>query len=152
MANLRFDLVLSALDETGNAGDTIAILEYKKTDMIDYSDFEEALCREDKVSSKLGTVSKLMNNGATYMRQISTYAKARGCPHVALFNWQHFLALVFDLQDKDPRFTTRGKADLTWVSEVEAREFVHKEPIRQAMLGWLLRAFRAKLGDWKRAV
>tara|TARA_R110002003_G_scaffold117_19_gene10446 strand:+ start:1338 stop:1865 length:528 start_codon:yes stop_codon:yes gene_type:complete len=92
--NLRYDLIF----QDKESGRTIAVLEYKKTGMIKYDDFESGLMSDESSVEKVDAAVvaaeaelKLVNNADSYSKQISAYSKGAACRHVALFNWDHLL-------------------------------------------------------------
>jgi hypothetical protein len=152
--NLRYDLLfqeLRANGETSNteAGKTIAVIEFKKSGQIRYSDFEQSLVSASR--KKFGKTPELEYNALSYTKQVCKYAQKRGCAHVALFNWDHLLLYNFyqlgktQPTNKKTLVPTAGaEAGLIWVCEDTKvkEEFIHNMPMRKVMLGWLLQAFK----------
>jgi hypothetical protein len=151
---IRPDVIFQKRDGDGMTGTAIAILEYKKLGNIKFEDFEEILlCKgisPRAVKEALDNTEEggtFTGNAIVYSKQVSVYARLKECPRVALFNWDHLLLYNFNLQDNKEPYMAGSKADLVWVQETnDADEFIGKCPIRKALLGWLLVAFREKLG------
>jgi hypothetical protein len=151
---IRPDVIFQKRDGDGTTGTAIAILEYKKLGNIKFEDFEEILlCKgisPRAVKEALDNTEEggtFTGNAIVYSKQVSVYARLKECPRVALFNWDHLLLYNFNLQDNKEPYMAGSKADLVWVQETnDADEFIGKCPIRKALLGWLLVAFREKLG------
>ncbi|OAL02307.1 hypothetical protein IQ06DRAFT_292998 [Phaeosphaeriaceae sp. SRC1lsM3a] len=146
MDHVRYDLIFYAVDNRGRPRETIAILEYKKPNMIRHSDFKDALVSKDALPGEVWRTKRkagLKQNALMYSKQLSVYASTQSCQHVALFNWDNLLLFTSNVDDDSEDFTAGDEADLIWISETGSdSQGVNMCPIRQAMLGWLLRAFR----------
>jgi hypothetical protein len=146
--NVRYDLIFEEIPEDGEMAKTVAVLEYKKTWMIRYADFKDGLVPDNAPENtqdllKMALLKPLIrDNGATYLKQVSTYSSTRKCPHVALFNWDHLL--LFEFTGLGYGILAAGdRAHLIWVSEQKRSDDLHvnEGPIRKALLGWLLGIF-----------
>jgi hypothetical protein len=140
--NVRYDLLFESTDEPAK---TIAILEYKKVDMIAYDDFEASLTDGNSVNEELKNTSDkkilLKRNGNVFSKQVKAYSNSRqNCRHVALFNWDHLL--LYDFSGANERC-----ANLIWASERDYKHpYVNKCHIRKVLLGWILGAFEDYFG------
>lgn len=175
--SMRFDIVY----ETANGKELIMVLELKRRELIRYSDFalsEDDACPSglmaddsslDAIQKRLGEIKRSAgkfawdDNAIPYLKQVCKYANGtsgKGCPYVALFNWDHLLLFKFDEANlgskKAKGVPTAGEtAELTWISEhnaVHNRDsggFIRKAGIRKALLGFMLEAFEARLGPGK---
>ncbi|KAF1848883.1 uncharacterized protein K460DRAFT_269035, partial [Cucurbitaria berberidis CBS 394.84] len=148
---VRYDLTFQTPSYNGIQGETIAILEYKKRNMIRYDDFKATLlsahASEITIQSLKDEIEDqdketyLQRNAQAYSKQVCKYAATSRCQHVALFNWDNLLLYRFD-RAKIGKGDTGDQANLTWVNESGiGGKFVQKCYIRKAILGWILKAF-----------
>ncbi|KAJ4373019.1 hypothetical protein N0V83_003310 [Neocucurbitaria cava] len=145
---VRYDLIIK---ERGGKRKTIAVLEYKKRNMVDYDDFKAALLSYNATPTEIQTrkiaASKLKGrtflkpNAEAYTKQVSKYAKSTECGNVALFNWDNLVLFDFNRLGQ-PDFDAGDQANLVWVNESGVGgPFVNGAHIRKALLGFLLKAF-----------
>jgi hypothetical protein len=151
--DLRYDLVFQTTSVNNIGCKTIAVIEFKKTQQIRYRDFSPALFSAIKnpigeAPARKNRKKVLRSNAVSYTKQICKYARNSNCRHVALFNWDHLLLYDFyRLQDTKGTWTSGDEVGLIWICEdtsIEG-EFIHNNPIRKVMLGWLLQAFAEQL-------
>jgi hypothetical protein len=123
--NVRYDLIFRQKVD-GKREDPIAIIEYKKIDMIRLGDFSGALVQKGPSIQQINdTIKKtqdpdmtlLLRTALAYSKQVSTYSRHLDCPYVALFNRDHLLLYKFDLADTQPSFTAGQRAEIVWVDE-----------------------------------
>lgn len=154
-AVIRCDLVFKSTEKSAKGpGKTIAVVEYKRQNMLAYKDFHGAILPEgaskeqrNSMDEELGEARKktfLDRNGIPYSKQAAQYAKTTNCKHVALFDWENLVLLNFkELNAGEDSVYTAGKeADISWVSERQqpTRKFVQWMPIRKVFLGWMIRS------------
>lgn len=161
-------------------GEQIVVLELKRRELIRYEDFAKPKyglpsglidrnSPEAAIEERLEAIRSVQGqsvwkgNAVPFLKQTSKFANGapgRGCPYVALFNWDHLQLLKFDKEnlglEKLAGTPTAGEtAELTWISEHNAVHntdrggFIRKASIRKALLGYMLEAFEARLGKGK---
>jgi len=155
-------LVFKSTAQHPNPGKTIAVIEYKRRELIRHDDFADAIISDKstpaqinnrkKQSTERGAGGLLKSNGLSYCKQVCRYAHISKCKHVALFNWQHLLLFNFhqlsasmngSVKDKPNTFAAGDEAKISWVCEgAPSLPFMEQGFIRKVLLGWLLRAFQ----------
>ncbi|KAF2027281.1 hypothetical protein EK21DRAFT_28972, partial [Setomelanomma holmii] len=156
----RYDLVFRTVGPNGKKGKAIAVVEYKRPGLVQYTNFEHAMIstnvrNEENAFKKLKAEaegrpkrSMLWGNALPYVRQVSKYAIKSGCHHLALFNPDHLIVLYFN--ELNMTVETAGlKAQVSWISELQqgtSTNNIQNRKIRLVLLGWLLNAFTDILG------
>jgi len=158
---IRYDLVFKSTARHPNPGKTIAVIEYKRRELIRPNYFQDAIIPDSstpaqinklkKQSTDMGVEGLLKSNGLSYCKQVCRYAQISKCKHVALFNWQHLLLFDFhqlsasmngSFKDKPNTFAAGDEAKISWVCEgAPSVPFMEQGFIRKVLLGWILRAF-----------
>jgi len=148
---VRSDLVFRRLATNARPGKIIAIIEYKRREVIRYRDYDKAIrpstTTRAQANKETATMkpedTKLIGNAMTHGKQVCTYAAIAECKHVALFNWDHLLLFKFYLLEPDMKKTAGPHANITWVTEGGPLQGMMEDRyIRKVLLGWLLMAFK----------
>jgi hypothetical protein len=157
---VRYDLVFKIAKGQPNAGKTIAIVEYKRRELIRWSEWQPALLPPNATKEQIGKVelraksnatkSVMKFNALSYVKQVAAYAAREKCKHVAIFNWDHALFFRFDEMKEEPTNNAGNQAKIIWSTEkkgsgrtdVMGQDSVHVGMMLKVMLGWFLYAFK----------
>ncbi|KAF2846193.1 hypothetical protein T440DRAFT_375790, partial [Plenodomus tracheiphilus IPT5] len=154
----RFDLRFAKTSSSINGTDAcIAILEYKRRNYIEYTDFAPALLEDmstvETVKAKKAAVgaskTHLKRDALQYTKHLAAYAHQPKCRHVALFNWDYLLLFDFfkiseqqSFPDYGVSITAGDEAKVAWVQErLPGKQYMEVGKIRKVMLGWIIQAF-----------
>ncbi|KAI4926260.1 hypothetical protein J4E85_006552 [Alternaria conjuncta] len=158
---ISYDLVFKSTTQHPNPGKTIAVIEYKRRELIRHNDFQDAIIPDSSTPAQINKLKKqsldmgdqglLKSNALSYCKQVSRYAQISKCKHVALFNWQHLLLFDFhqlsasmngSFKNKPNTFAAGDEAKISWVCEgAPPVPFMEQGFIRKVLLGWIIRAF-----------
>jgi hypothetical protein len=82
--NLRYNLIFQTTAKDTRESKTIAIVEFKKPDQIEYENFKQVLLAESANRKEKAKQSKipmgLLGNAESYSKQVCTYAQLRHVP------------------------------------------------------------------------
>ncbi|KAI8931014.1 hypothetical protein NX059_012025 [Plenodomus lindquistii] len=152
---VRCDTVFRKLLPDGSKGGVMAIIEYKRLPQLKYKDFEPAIVTQNppngtpqhgfNATAIPSSICKLQLNGLSFTKQVAGYARHTSCKYTALYDWDHLLLFNFHelAQTSDEKSAGRS-ALLTWVFEKNGlgRGRMQRACIRQALLGYLIQAFK----------
>lgn len=155
---VRTDLVIRKWSSVPKQGQTIAIIEYKRREVVHFKDYAKsksifAKNGETKAMNWADTtdVTRLTGNALAHGKQLCTYASRTVCKHVALFNWDHLLLVDFFQLKLGMKDEAGDLAYLTWVTEkgqLFHTNIMEKALVRKVLLGWLLMAFKEAYPDY----
>lgn len=146
---LRFDYAIRKPSQSDHKGDVIAIVEYKRRELIRYKDFRNALLPETATPKDIEQLkgnhvkNNLKGNGISYGKQVAAYALRSFSKHVALCNYDNLLLFdFFMLKFENGERKLGNEAKFSWVREgTDGNDLRETGLLRKVLLGWILQAF-----------